>query len=234
MKNFRFKVLGPKPTCMPNFIKFWKGRVWNYLFLGDLTWNDPRVQRSFSWISAETLHQKPWPDWTSSEKVFDWRIKCSPMQVDAIKFSNAHQLPHRISAVNSENANNSENEERSSDNQKYSPIVVKLASMKDKHSLLKLAPDARNMKVNITRHLLMAMQVQRKTLIKTASRLYNQGKKFSEKWLAVNIAFMLTMKGWFHNSLASARILGFSEKNALTHVALRGNFSGPVCSTDPV
>jgi len=61
-----------------------------------------------------------------------------PTQVDAIKFSNAHRLPRRISAVNSENANNSENEERSSDNQKYSPIVVKLASMKDKHSLLKL------------------------------------------------------------------------------------------------
>ena len=60
--------------------------------------------------------------------------------MDAIKFSNAHRLPRRISAVNSESANNSDNEERTSDNQKYSPIVVKLASMKDKHSLLKLAP----------------------------------------------------------------------------------------------
>jgi len=49
--------------------------------------------------------------------------------------------------------------------------------MKDKHSLLKLAPDARKMKVTITRHLPMAMQAQRKTLIQTASRLYNQGKK---------------------------------------------------------
>jgi len=64
-------------------------------------------------------------------------IRVSPTQVDAIKFSNAHRLPRWISAVNSENANNSENVERSSDNQKYSPIVVKLASMKDKHSLLK-------------------------------------------------------------------------------------------------
>jgi len=26
----------------------------------------------------------------------------------------------------------------------------------------------------------------------------------------------------------------FRKKNAETHVALRGNFSGPVCSTDPV
>jgi len=102
-------------------------------------------------------------------------------QVDAIKFSNAHRLPRRISAVNSENANNSENVERPSDNQKYSPIVVKLVSMKDKHSLLKLAPDARKMKVNITRHLPMAMQAQRKTLLKTASRLYNQGKKIQWK-----------------------------------------------------
>ena len=65
-------------------------------------------------------------------------LRVSPTQADAIKFSNVHQLPHRISAVNSENANNSENVDRSSDNQKYSPIVVKLASMKDKHSLLKL------------------------------------------------------------------------------------------------
>jgi len=87
-------------------------------------------------------------------------LRVSPTQVDAIKFSNAHRLPRTISAVNSENANNSENVERSSDNQKYSPIVVKLTSMKDKHSLLKLAPDARKMKVNITRHLVMAMQVQ--------------------------------------------------------------------------
>ena len=61
-------------------------------------------------------------------------LRVSPTQVDAIKFSNAHRLPRRMSAVNSANANNSENEERSSDNQKYSPIVVKLASMKDKHS----------------------------------------------------------------------------------------------------
>jgi len=36
------------------------------------------------------------------------------------------------------------------------------------------------------------------------------------------------------NSLASARIQGFSEKNTETYVALRGNFSGPVCSSDPV
>jgi len=85
------------------------------------------------------------------------KLRVPPTQVDAIKFSNAHRLPRRISAVNSENANKSENEERSSDNQKYSPIVVKLASMKDKHSLLKLAPDARKIKVNITMHLPMAM-----------------------------------------------------------------------------
>jgi len=106
-------------------------------------------------------------------------LRVPPTQVDAIEFSNAHRRPRRISAVNSENANNSANEERSSDNQKYSPIVVKLACMKDKRSLLKLSPDARKMKVNITRHLPMAMQVQRKTLIKTASGLYNQGKKNS-------------------------------------------------------
>ena len=67
--------------------------------------------------------------------------------------------------------------------------MVKLASMKDKHSLLKLAPDARKMKVNITRHLPMAMQAQRKTLIKTASRLYNQGKKI--QWKVVGSEYCL-------------------------------------------
>jgi len=59
--------------------------------------------------------------------------------------------------------------------------VVKLASMKNKYSLLKLAPNARKMKINITRQLPMAMQAQRKTFIKTASRLYNQGKKIQWK-----------------------------------------------------
>ena len=53
-------------------------------------------------------------------------LRVSPTQVDAIKFSNAHRLPRRISAVNSETTNTSGNVERSSDN-KYSPIVVKLA-----------------------------------------------------------------------------------------------------------
>jgi len=116
-------------------------------------------------------------------------LRVSPTQVDAIQFSNAHRLPRRISAVNSENANSSENEERSSDNQKYSPIVVKLASMKYKHSLLKLAPDARKMKVNITRHLPMAIQAQRKTLTKTVSRPCNQGKKI--QWKVVGSEYCL-------------------------------------------
>jgi len=59
--------------------------------------------------------------------------------------------------------------------------MVKLASMEDIHSILKLAPDARKMKVSITRHLPMAVQVQRKTLIKRASRLYKQGKRIQWK-----------------------------------------------------
>jgi len=53
--------------------------------------------------------------------------------------------------------------------------------------------------------------------------------------------FNLTKCIWFYqllyavNTLASARIQGFSEKNNTeTHVALQGNFSGPVSSTDPV
>jgi len=36
------------------------------------------------------------------------------------------------------------------------------------------------------------------------------------------------------NSLASAWFRGFSEKKHLNAVALRGNFSSPVCSTDLV
>ena len=38
----------------------------------------------------------------------------------------------------------------------------------------------------------------------------------------------------FINSLASARFQGFLEKNDSTFLALRGNFSSPVCSTNPV
>jgi len=36
------------------------------------------------------------------------------------------------------------------------------------------------------------------------------------------------------NSLASGRFQRFLKKNAYTHVALRGNFSSPVCSADLV
>jgi len=68
-------------------------------------------------------------------RFFIEELRVTPTQVDAIKLSNAHRLSRKISAVNSENANNSGNEEGSSDNQKYSPVVVKLASMKDKHSM---------------------------------------------------------------------------------------------------
>ena len=45
------------------------------------------------------------------------------------------------------------------------------------------------MKVNITRHLPMAMQAQRKTLLKTASRLYNQEKKI--QWKVVGSEYCL-------------------------------------------
>jgi len=38
----------------------------------------------------------------------------------------------------------------------------------------------------------------------------------------------------FLNNLAPEWFRGFSEKNAWKHVALHGNFFGPVCSTDLV
>jgi len=37
-----------------------------------------------------------------------------------------------------------------------------------------------------------------------------------------------------HNTLASGYFRVLSGKNTETHVALRRNFSGPVCSTNPV
>jgi len=67
--------------------------------------------------------------------------------------------------------------------------------MRDKHSILKLAQDARKTKVNIKRHLPRAMQVQRKSTYKDSFNAIQTRKKFSGKWLAVNIAFTPTMKG---------------------------------------
>ena len=55
----------------------------------------------------------------------------------------------------------------------------------------------------------------------------NLFSKFCNNWTS-------TMRIISFNTLASARIRGFSKKNAKTHVALHGNFSGPVYSTDQV
>jgi len=50
-------------------------------------------------------------------------MRVPPTQVDAIDFNNAHRLPRRISAVKSEKASDSENEEHSSDNQNYTALL---------------------------------------------------------------------------------------------------------------
>jgi len=94
-------------------------------------------------------------------------LKFPQSEVDRMHFANVHRLPRRVDATHS-----------STDSTHTSPpIVVKLCKMKDKFNILKLAPRARHFKCNITKHLPLSMQRQRKLLMKQASSLYAAVKR---------------------------------------------------------
>jgi len=79
-----------------------------------------------------------------------------------MQFSNVHRLPKRVSGVKSRNNYRDD----------LAPsIVVKFSLMKDKNSILRLAPSARKFNAAITRHLPLAFQQQRKALLEKAKRL---------------------------------------------------------------
>ena len=69
-------------------------------------------------------------------------------------------------------------------------IVMKLARITVKMTLLKLAQDARQHNVNITRHLPRSMQKQRASLLKSPSRLHKAGRRFCGKLNLPTIAYM--------------------------------------------
>jgi len=94
-------------------------------------------------------------------------LKFPQSEVDRMHFADVHRLPRRVDATHS-----STNSTHTSP-----PIVVKLCKMKDKFNILKLALRARQFKCNITKHLPLSMQRQRKLLMKQASSLYAAGKR---------------------------------------------------------
>ena len=93
------------------------------------------------------------------------KLHFSASNLDRIIFSNVHSFPRKTSTI------------ASSTYVTASPIVVKLLNMKDRNSILNLASHARQFKCSITKHLPLAMQTQRGTLLKTANELYKQGKR---------------------------------------------------------
>jgi len=74
-------------------------------------------------------------------------LRFPPTEMAKMQFSNVHRLPKRVSSVESRNTNRAK---------LALPIVVKFSQMKDKSSILRLAPFARKFNAAITRHLPLA------------------------------------------------------------------------------
>jgi len=98
-------------------------------------------------------------------------LKFPQSEVDRMNFPNVHRLPRRVDATHSSTNSTNTNP----------PIVVKLCKMKDKFTILKLAPRARQFNCNITKLLPLSMQRQRKLLMKRASSLYAAGKTIQRR-----------------------------------------------------
>ena len=81
------------------------------------------------------------------------KLHFSASNLDRIIFSNVHRLPHKTSAI------------ASSTSVTAPPIVVNFLTIEDRNSILNLASHARQFKCSITKHLPLAMQIQRRTLL---------------------------------------------------------------------
>jgi len=101
--------------------------------------------------------------------------------LNRIVFSNVHRLPRKTSAITS------------SSSVTAPPIVVKFVTMKDRNSIFNLASHARQFKCSITKHLPLAMQIQRRTLLKIANKLYKQGKRI--QWKIIDADYRLFADG---------------------------------------
>lgn len=103
--------------------------------------------------------------------------------LESIKFANIHRLPRRTSAI------------QSSSNEASKPpaIVIKFGTMRDKREIESLSASARSFGANITRHLPISMQQQRKDLIRQANISYKQGK--TVKWKIIDADYCLYVNG---------------------------------------
>ena len=108
------------------------------------------------------------------------KLHFSASNLDRIIFSNVHRLPRKTSAITSSSVN-------------APPIVVKFVTMKDRNSIFNLASHARQFKGSITKHLPLAMQIQRRTLLKIANKLYKQGKRI--QWKIIDADYRLFADG---------------------------------------
>jgi len=106
--------------------------------------------------------------------------------VNNILLAHAHRLHSMTEEPGNKNARSSK---QSAEKELVPPIVVKFVKMADKLTILETAADAKNYNVGITQHLPVAMQRQRRKLLDTATRLYNQGKKI--KWKIIDSDYCL-------------------------------------------
>jgi len=108
-------------------------------------------------------------------------LRLSASNVDRTIFSNVHRLPRKTSVITL------------SSSVTAPPIVVKFVTMKDRNSIFNLAFHARPFKCSITKHLALAMQIQRRTLLKIAKKLYKQGKRI--QWKIIDADYRLFADG---------------------------------------
>jgi len=88
------------------------------------------------------------------------KLPFSTSNLDRIIFSSVHRLPRKpLLAI------------ASSTSATAPPIVVKFLTMKHRNFILNVASHASQFKCSITKHLPLAMQIQRRTLLSTANKL---------------------------------------------------------------
>jgi len=119
------------------------------------------------------------------------KLRFSQDRMNEIQFCNIHRLPKRTSAIQSTPDVSSV---------RSSPIVIKLARITDKLTLVKFSQDARQHNANVTRHLPLSMQKQRASIMKSASRLYKAGRKILGKLKLPITAYMPMVSVFQHKN----------------------------------
>jgi len=110
------------------------------------------------------------------------KLHFSAWNLGRIIFSNVHRLPRKTTSAIT-----------SSSSATAPPIVVKFVTMKDRNSIFNLASHVRQFECSITKYLPLAMQIQRRTLLKIANKLYKQGTRI--QWKIINADYRLFIDG---------------------------------------